>query len=193
MTNNNNEKIHRIRHIRCFAPTNAGPVPLKRHTYKSNKEYKQYIYASTGDLYTIARYFNNGKCIYKPFNLYTISKDKLNNGIANTIEEKGKTYHLDYLFKKNDMLLLIKDNPEEIKKLNTEEIGKRLFYVKAYESDLRITLVKHDIVDYNLGAGQKIESFDELPIKIRCSINTIKYLILGRDFEITKGKIVLKS
>ena len=193
MTNNNNEKIHRIRHIRCFAPTNAGPVPLKRHTYQSNKEYKQYIYASTGDLYTIARYFNNGKYIYKPFNLYTISKDKLNNGIANTIEEKGKTYHLDYLFKKNDMLLLIKDNPEEIKKLNTEEIGKRLFYVKAYESDLRITLVKHDIVDYNLGAGQKIESYDELPIKIRCSINTIKYLILGRDFEITKGKIVLKS
>ena len=193
MINKKNEKIHRIRHIRCFAPSNAGPVPLKRHTYQSDKEYKQHIYASAGDLYTIARYFNNGKYMYKPFSLYTISKSKLNNGIPNTIEEKGKTYHLDYLFKKNDMLILFKDNLQELKRLNTEELGKRLYCVKGFERNSGIILIKHNIQDKELGKGTKIDDFNNLPVKIRCSISNIKFIILGRDFEIIKGKVVLKS
>ena len=193
MLNKDNEKIHRIRHIRCFAPTNAGAIPLKRHTYQSNKEYKQFIYASAGDLYAIGRYFYNGKYIYKPFSLYTISKGKLNDGIPNTIEEKGKTFHLDYLFKKNDMLILIKENAEEIKQLSTEEIGKRLYCVKGFERNSGIILTRHNIQDKELGKGTKVDDFNNLPAKIRCSINTIKFLILGRDFEIIKGKVVLKS
>lgn len=193
MLNKKNEKTHRIRHIRCFAPTNAGPVPLKRHTYQSQKEYKQFVYASAGDLYTMARYSNGSKFIYRPYSLYTISKSKQNNRIPNTVEEKGKTYHLDYLFKKNDMLILIKDNIDEIKELRTEDISNRLYYIKGCEGSSGIILVKHNAQDKELGKGEKIYDFNNLPIKIRCSINTIKFIILGRDFEIIKGKVVLKS
>ena len=194
MLNKKNEKIHKIRHIRCIAPTNAGPVPLKKHTYPSNKEYKQFVYASAGDLYTMARYSNGNRCIYRTFSLYTISKSEWNNRIPNTIEEKGKTYNLDYLFKKNDMLLLFKDDIEEIKELTNEDIAKRLYYVKSFEGDKTISLIKHNTPENNTPEkGSSVKDFNNLPVKIRCSINTINFIILGRDFEIINGKIELKS
>ena len=42
MLDKNGNKVNRIRHIRCYAKGVTNPIRVKKHTYLSDKEYKQY-------------------------------------------------------------------------------------------------------------------------------------------------------
>ena len=57
MLNSKGEKINKIRHIRCFN-TGSKPIDIKRHTYLSTKEHKQYYYATNGENLYYAIYWD---------------------------------------------------------------------------------------------------------------------------------------
>ncbi len=57
MLNSKGEKINKIRHIRCFN-TGSKPIDIKRHTYLSAKEHKQYYHATNGENLYYAIYWD---------------------------------------------------------------------------------------------------------------------------------------
>lgn len=57
MLNSKGERINKIRHIRCFN-TGSKPIDIKRHTYLSAKEHKQYYHATNGENLYYAIYWD---------------------------------------------------------------------------------------------------------------------------------------
>lgn len=185
MLDKKGNRVNKIRHIRCYAPSNIHVVPIKSQTYLSKKTYKQDFLADRGDLYAMACYQNEkGKKIFKVYSLYSISKDGL-NGIPSQVVEKGMIYRHMYTLKQNMKLLLFEHHADEIIGLNNSQISKYLYIIQAFESDGRIIMVNHLYVNSELGDSESIKSFSNLPKKIRCSAAKVNFLVEGVDFELT--------
>jgi CRISPR-associated endonuclease Csn1 len=183
------KRLSKIRHVRCFASV-SNPIKLKKHTYLSQKEYKQYVYAQSGDLYTMVKYtcLSNKKVLFMPYSLWDITQNRKELGcdVPSVIYMDNLEYKKEYRLVKNDMLLLYgkEENPLE---LSDNEILSRIYVVRGFEKDRnRIIMVKNSCAksDAELGKGESIKSWNELPDKIRCVITTLNYLILGKDFII---------
>lgn len=94
------------------------------------------------------------------------------------------------------MLLLYKESQDELKDMDNGMLSERLYVIRGFENDgNRIILQKHSNAqpEKDLGKGESIKDYANTPEKIRCGINTIKYLIRGIDFEITPKGIVFKE
>ena len=185
MLDKKGNRVNKIRHIRCFAPSNIHVVPIKAQTYKSAKPYKQDFLADVGDVYAMACYQDEkGKRLYKVYSLYIISKTGLMS-IPEQIEEKGKLYHLVFTLKKDMKLLLFEHHEDEVISLPNAQISKYLYVIQGFESDGRITMVNHLYVNSELSDSESIKSFSNLPKKIRCSATKVNFLVEGVDFKLT--------
>lgn len=185
MLDKKGNRVNKIRHIRCYAPSNIHLVPIKSQTYLSKKTYKQDFLADVGDLYAMACYKNEkGKLLYKVYSIYIISKMGLLS-IPQQIEEKETLYRLAYTLKKDMKLLLFEQHRDEIIGLTDAQISKYLYVIQGFESDGRITMVNHLYVNSELGDSESIKSFSNLPKKIRCSASKVNFLIEGVDFKFT--------
>jgi CRISPR-associated endonuclease Csn1 len=89
-------------------------------------------------------------------------------------------------------VLLYQNHVDELKGMPNNELSKRLYIIAGFESDGRIRFVHHLSAKKDLGNGEKIEDWTQLPEKIRCGIRTIKCLIEGIDFDITINGIEFK-
>ena len=181
MLDKHGNRINQIRHIRCYAPTNAHIVPIKEQTYLSNKIYKQDFLADIGDMYAMVRYENEkGKALYRTFSLYEISKSG-SMELPSQYVEKGCIWKLKHVLKKGMKVLLFEHNRDELTALSKAQYSKRLYIIQGFESDKRITLLHHLCAKPDV-QREPIQTFDALPEKIRCSVNQINYLIEGIDF-----------
>ncbi len=104
------------------------------------------------------------------------SKDKKNNVTVLSLVSK---------IRKGDMILIYKDSPEELLDADNAVLAQRLYVVTGFENPSRITLVKHINAqkESDLGKGEAVKEVNQLPEKIRASINGIKFLISGVDFD----------
>lgn len=198
MLDRHNNKINKIRHIRCYASVTG--LKIKEQVYKSNKEYKNYAYAAVGDLYCMCKYSDGVNTSFKIYSLYDISENRKHGleDIPNYInDEKSNKLELKDTIKPGDMLLLYKDSPNELYKLHNKDhkkLLKRLYKVCSFENDgLRIKLSHH--LCATDAKGVAIKDFENLPIIIRCGIRTLKYLKMGKnaDFQIKNGKITFNQ
>ena len=85
---------------------------------------------------------------------------------------------------------------DELKDMDNEMLSQRLYVIRGFENDgNRIILQKHNNAqpEKSLGKGEPIKNYGQMPEKIRCSINTLKYLIHGVDFQMTSAGIVFKD
>ena len=190
-------KVNKIRHVRCYTSV-KNPLAIKDQTYLSDKPYKQKYYAEMGDLYIMCKYESSDKTEkeYHIYSLFDISKNRkmdLEDIPASILNKKGnKTLWLSHKLKRGDMLLLYKDSIDELRDLDNDILSKRLYVIKGFETDgNRIVLQKHSnaMPDKDLGKGESIKDFGQMPEKIRCGINTLKYLMHGVDFVITSQGI----
>jgi CRISPR-associated endonuclease Csn1 len=182
-----NRRLARMRHVRCFATTVTNPIKLKKQTYLSKKEYKQYVYTQSGDLYTMVKYSNKHKTIFVPYSLWDISENRKvgKDDIPSIIYRDKMEFTKGCSLVLNDMLLLYGKNENPLR-LSEEEIINRLYVVKGFEkTGCIIKLVQHICAkgDTELGKGESVKNWKNLPEKIRCGISTINFLILGVDFE----------
>ena len=74
----------------------------------------------------------------------------------------------------------------DLSTLSNENLLKRLYVIDRFENPSTVFLHRHNIVDTTRGKAPK---FEDLKPNIRCSLSTIGFLILGRDFEIKGNKI----
>lgn len=194
-------KVNKIRHIRCYTSVKK-PLEIKYQTYLSDKPYKQKYYAEVGDLYVMCKYESSDKIekdyrIYSLFEIVSENRKKYLEDIPTCIENKkgNDVLWLSHKLKKDDMLLLYKDSIDELKDMDNEMLSQRLYVVRGFENPSLIKLVKHinAKADKDLGKGESIKDYGQMPEKIRCSINTLKYLIHGVDFQITSEGIVFKD
>ena len=185
-------KVNKIRHIRCYTSVKK-PLKIKYQTYLSDKPYKQKYYAEVGDLYVMCKYedFDKTEKEYRIYSLFDISKNRKMDleDIPTSIPNKkeNKTLGLSHKLKKGDMLLIYKDSIDELKDMDNEMLSQRLYVIRGFETDgNRIILQKHSnaLPEKALGKGESIKDYEQMPEKIRCGINTIKYLICGVDLEL---------
>lgn len=186
-------KVNKIRHIRCYTSV-KNPLAIKDQTYLSNKPYKQKYYAEMGDLYVMCKYEDSDKTEkeFHLYGLYDISENRKMGleDIPTRIENKkrNKILRLSHQLKRGDMLLLYKESQDELKDMDFELLSQRLYVIRGFENDgNRIILQKHSNAqpEKDLGKGESIKDFGQMSEKIRCGINTLKYLVQGVDFIIT--------
>ena len=194
-------RINKIRHIRCFTSV-KNPLAIKNQTYLSNKPYKQKYYAEMGDLYVMCKYEDSEKTEkeFRLYGLYDISENRkmgLEDIPVNIENKRGNnTLWLSHQLKKGDMLLLYKDSIDELKDMDKEMLSHRLYVIRGFENDgNRIILQKNSNAqpEKDLGKGESIKNYGKMPEKIRCGINTLRYLVQGMDFQITPQGIIYKD
>lgn len=192
MLNRKGEKVNKIRHIRIEVKEKH-PLAIKRHTYLSSKDYKQYYYAGMGDLYVMCEYQNQQEKAFQIYSLFSIAENRkfgVEDIPSTIIGKKGNRLTRCRMIKLGDLVLIFKDSPEELYDLDTTSLSKRLYKVLTFESDGRISLCHH--LCANPAKGQSIKSFENLPTNIRCGASTIKFLQKDVDFMFEKGRIVFK-
>lgn len=187
MKDKEGNNINKIRHIKCFTSV-KNPLKIKKHTYLSEKEYRQHTYAEIGDLYVMCKYENTKEKEYVIYSLYDISEHRKRHieDIPSTIKSKKSDEHLSlsHIIKIGDKILL--GSLLEIKE--ADNLSSRLYYVKGFENDgKRIILKKHIIAldDKKLGKGESIKDSNYLPNKVRCGVNTLNYMLENKDFTIS--------
>ena len=179
----------KIRHVRCFT-NETNPLKLKLQTYQSKYDHKNNYYVHMGDLFAMCKYVNNEgdkeKVEYRVLSLYDVVQNrKLGlEDIPIQIPVKNKIYKLSFVLKKGDMVLLYKDNVDELRELDNKQLSKQFYNVLRFKSDKRLILINHLLSEsYN---PQKAITFNEyFPEQILCSINKMKFLVRGIDFELT--------
>lgn len=191
-------RVNKIRHVRCFTSI-KNPLKIKRQTYFSPKDYKQYYYAEMGDLYSMCKYENeNGtEKEYHIWSLYDITQNRKAGieDIPNVILSKRKNaLYLTQTITVGDMLLLYKETKQELFEMDIEYLSNRLYVVRGFENPSLIKLVKHINAqsDKDLGKGESIKDYKNMPDKIRCGVNTIKFLKKDTDFILSPKGIVFK-
>lgn len=186
-----------VRHVRCKAQT---AQPLKKHIFQPrDRHVEQYYYVSPGEAYGIFEYkSSDGKFIYETDNLFTLSQ-KMKNGelkelpCPKRINRKGKEYvHTRTILKEDTILVYLpKEQSEDQFKLTPAEISKRLYRINSIELPNRIKLTRHNLAESFKGRDTITDAdFDDLPDGFRKSITTLKFLLLGTDFDIINGKMV---
>lgn len=195
-------KVNKIRHIRCYTSV-KNPLAIKDQTYLSDKPYKQLYYAAIPEngLYVMCKYEDSEK-IEKEYHIYSLFNISENRKmglevIPTSIENKkgNKTLWLSHQLKKGDMLLLYEESIDELKNMGNEILSQRLYVIRGFENPSLIKLVKHNNAqaDKDLGKGESIKDYGQIPEKVRCGINTLKYLIRGVDFQMTSEGIIFKD
>ena len=84
--------------------------------------------------------------------------------------------------------MLYKQTKDELKTLNDDELSKRLYEVVGFENTGFLIKLKRHInakSDKELGKGESVKNGMPLPEKIRCSVNTLQFVIEGIDFDIS--------
>ena len=193
---NGNRVGQKIRHVRCFT-SETNPLKLKRQTYPSMYEHKNDYYVHMGDLFAMCKYVNQEgdkeKVEYRVLSLYDVVQNrKLGlEDIPSQISVKNSIYTLSLVLKKGDMILLFKENVDELKDLDRKRLGERFYEVVSFEGERGVSLIQSNCArSYSeLGKGSSLKNF-ELIDKIRCTISTLNFIVRGIDFELsTDGNI----
>jgi len=191
MLDKNKNKVNKIRHIRCKT-TIKNPLKIKKQTYSSSKSYKQFYYAEMGDLYVMCKYENQSKTVkeFRIWSLFDICENRKYGlkDIPNEIFSKeGEKLISSQQLKTGDMILIYNENKTELKELDQTTLTERLYVICGFENDGNRIILRKSInaqQEKDLGKGESIKDFNIMPNKIRCGINTLKYIVQSIDFEI---------
>src|SRR5690606_31884210 len=135
----------RVKAARGFMnPDNATIV--KEQVYRSTKDYKNFVYADSGENYMFGLYENeNGKSIV-PFNVFESSQyakhqeeltpeslfksKELLDPVYIGRGKKSKRASLEHVFLVGQKVLFFENEKEELKDLENDDLSKRLYFVK---------------------------------------------------------------
>lgn len=197
-------RLNRIRKVRCYVKGVKNPKRIKKQTYPSKKDYKNWYYAKGGEPYVLSEYGKDQKLQYRLYTLFEISnrrKQGLDDVPKSIQDEKGNTLTQNRIIHLGDTVLLYDKQKSEVRDLDNENIAKRLYVVKRLTLDnveknyIRILLLRSSysgkILDSKKNnsspdevSAETIKGFTSLPTAIRASINTVHFLLEGEDFSL---------
>lgn len=152
----------KMRHLRCRVKAGRGFMQpenvtiVKEQTYKSTKEYKNFIYSDSGDNYLFGLYENEkGKQI---ISINKFEASKFINGIIGNFrkEDLFKTKEpvvinkeeavLKHIFEVGQKVLFFDKCKDELKELDSKEISDRLYFVKnLFDAKTQRILFQHHL------------------------------------------------
>ena len=206
MLNSKCECINKIRHIRCKSKDNT-PIEIKRQTYLSNKEYKQFYYATNGENLYYAIYWDGidkdrgFDCISLMDLAHTKPKEKrwdLLFSAYKTVKKNKKIVEFPFyamlqagtrvlMFNPDEFanqLLHINDYKQSISQMEHANLMRRLYVMtKMYAKDGRLQF------KYHLEARDDKQLSEDFPVE--------KYGQRGKngfskfDFAIEQPKLLL--
>jgi CRISPR-associated endonuclease Csn1 len=203
-----NGKPHgnKIRHIRIWASV-TDPLPIKKQTYLSNKEYKQNYWAANDENFAYGLYENSQKERgFKILNLLAVAKlKKISTSLEDMFEKeielqkpKAKV-QLKYILFTGTKVIFYKNNESEIEDLIQDHstISNRLYVIEGFEKDGRIRL-KHHLESRPDNELKKLEplfgkaiwqgfsevNFDSPHPKLKLSKGNLNFIVEGYDFKI---------
>lgn len=181
---NGNIVKNKIRHVRCEIPSNLSHFPTKKHVFLSDKEYKQYYYAESADLQYCCEYQGSKETAYVSYTLYDLSVN-LKSGLEpfpKSIQGKREILYLSRVLSKGDMVLLYRENKEELNTLDKEQKSNRLYKITGFEKRKErtdtIKLMKHNYsAGKDEGKGKSCDDFEQLiqMNKIQMAINKVRF------------------
>lgn len=208
-----------IRHLRCkvkaargfMNPENATIV--KEQTYKSTKEYKNHIYADSGENYMFGLYENeNGRSIV-PFNVFDSARyakymdEVTSENLFKSMEpiiigrgKKAKEATLKHVFIVGQKVLLFENSKEELKDLEKSDISNRLYFVKRLaDAKTQRILFQHHLdarddkqlsIDFSKDKygtkgkdGFSKFSSESILPRLLLTPSNFNFIIEGKDFE----------
>lgn len=139
----------KLRHLRCRVKAARGFMNpenvtiVKEQTYKSTKEYKNYIYADSGENYMFGLYENEQGRTIIPFNVLESAKYFKFTGSSNSKElfkskepifiGRGKNTNeaiLKHVFMVGQKVLFYESEKSELLDLENDDLSRRLYFVK---------------------------------------------------------------
>lgn len=131
-----------IRRVRVYAPSNAGPVPLRDHAMPSRQDHKTPYYVSTaeGSNFRLALFRKNGRFSAVPDNSLSWAQEHKKPDYIPSHRQDG---FLGYVMPGTLALVHAPDNPGELRALFPDALRKRLYKVVKFESSGRLTLRFH--------------------------------------------------
>jgi|APTNR8051073442_1049403.scaffolds.fasta_scaffold01026_5 CRISPR-associated endonuclease Csn1 len=182
---------NKIRHIRVFKDGEVKePLPIKKQTNLSDKEYKQHYWAANATNSFFAIYIGQGKKDFDYRNLFDTAKVKSVNPVKKpedlfeqklTITKKKSTSELNlaYILGTGKKVLFKNKADEDLKSLSQNEILKRLYVYTNFEKDGRLNF------QYHLEARNKIEeSYSESEIDFSNPKPTLRFGYSKYDFYV---------
>ena len=209
----------KLRHIRCRVKAARGFMNpenvtiVKEQTYKSSKEYKNFIYADSGENYMFGLYENESGRTIVPFNVFESAKFSGFNGNVENHElfkakepifiGRGKNKaeaRLKHIFQVGQKVLFFENDIEELKELEKQDISKRLYFVKNL-ADAKQGLIRFQ---HHLEARSDLQLNEDFPVKdfgkkglngfskfstdfvaprLLLSSGNFNFIIEGKDFE----------
>jgi CRISPR-associated endonuclease Csn1 len=214
MLNKKGKKVNRIRHVRCFADDVTEPLAIKKQTYHSHKEYKNYYWAKNGENYAYALYIgvvkNKLERGFRLLNLFDTAKiNQISNGNGLQVEreivfnKKGDKIPVYTILKGGQKVLFFKNDPEELRDLDKKELSNRLYNIIKFEKDGRIVFGHHldarsdnQLRSLEAEYGKSIYNgfssvnFEKPWPKLKLAPSSFSFLVQGKDFQIqTSGEI----
>ena len=206
-TDKNGRELLPIRHVRCKVAAGRGflsydvALPIRKQTYQSDKDYKNYVYAQNDTNYLCLLYEqdNNGKRVRKMriVDYFTISKlrirninDLLNNPNYCSWTNGKEQFALRDVLKCGTHVLFWNNSPEELKELTRKELSQRLYFVYKFNnigstSYLYLqhhlearpdSLIPQDECEVVIGSNQS---------RLKLTADKCNFLIEGKEFEFT--------
>ncbi|MGB6092337.1 MAG: type II CRISPR RNA-guided endonuclease Cas9 [Moheibacter sp.] len=208
-----------LRHLRCRVKAARGFMNsdnvtfVKEQVYKSSKDYKNYIYADSGENYMFGLYENeNGKSII-PFNVFessqymkhfdTITSENLFSSkepIYIGRGKKAKEAALKHVFMVGQKVLFFENGKEELKDFENDDLSNRFYFVKNL-ADAKQGLIRFQ---HHLEARDDKQLAEDFPVKefgqrgkngfskfttdfvaprLLLSTGNFNFIIEGKDFE----------
>lgn len=208
-----------LRHIRCRVKAARGFMNpdnvtiVKEQVYKSKKDYKNYIYADSGDNYLFGLYKNDNGMVIVPLNLFEaaiVSKEIEKVNYADLFKTKEPIYigkgksrfeaNLVHVFKLGQKVLFYDESKYDLKELNVNELSNRLYFVKNL-ADAKQGLIRFQHHLESRDDNQLSEDFpsdvfgmkgkngfskftnDFIAPRLLLSTSNYNFIIEGKDFE----------
>ena len=130
-------------------------------------------------------------CEYHIWSVFDVSDNRKAGveDVPRVIMSKKKNIELflAQMYRPGDMVLLYKNDVQELKEMDLTKLLQRLYVIKGFENPSRIILVHHLNAqqDNIIGKGESVKDYQCLPQKIRCGVNTLSMLVDKKDFEIS--------
>lgn len=207
---------NKIRHIRVWASVSE-PLAIKKQTNLSDKDYKQFYWASNGENLAYGLYENEQKVRgFKLLSLFDASKLKTTSGkLREMFEDEIQTQRpkakakFKYVLTSGTKVIFYKDNISEIQDLANEisSISNRLYVINGFEKDGRIRFTHHmdsrsdsDLKELEETFGKAYwqgfshVNFENPYPKLKLSKDSLNFVVEGEDFELKiDGTITLKD
>lgn len=163
MLDKNGNKINRIRHIRCFVTT-TNPIRVRKQTYSSVKEYKNYYYSVNGSNVAYSLYQAEDKRIYEVRSLFDIAQLKNNERIQKLESLFPKVQIIQAGTKKKPLILeykrlftitpgqmvILKNEELSIQQLSGLDISNRLYVIRRiFDPNQGLLQLQHHLCAMN--------------------------------------------